>query len=234
MSAVELVFQTLDLRTLPAPGRMAGLFSAFDALVPGEPLVVLGDEDLDPLLLQMQAERPGLFEWSPLDDVAGLHRVEIVRRGGPGRREVTEALSWDHDRLDGLEKEAFEAREAGDHAKAGRLFRTFAAGLRRHIGFEEHLLFPEFEARSGLPEDHGPTAVMRSEHREIESLLDQIGAQIADPEAGHAVLAARHAFHRVLGEHNLKEEGVLYPGIDRLMTEAERDDLVRRIQGYPG
>jgi uncharacterized protein (DUF2249 family) len=234
MTAIGVVVQSLDLRSLPAPGRVSAVFAAFDSLLPGEPLLVLCDEDLDPVLVRLQAERPGAFEWSPLDDVAGVRRVEVARREAAGLRDATEALSWDHDRLDDLEGRAFRAREAGDHAEAQRLFRTFAAGLRRHIGFEEHLLFPEFEARAHMPHGQGPTAVMRSEHREIESLLDRIEARIADPEAERGLREARQMLHQVLGDHNAKEEQVLYPGIDRLMSKAERDDLVRRIQAYPG
>lgn len=223
----------LDLRAFPEAGRVAAMFSGFDALLPGEKLLLEGDGDLAPLLLRLQAERPGCFEWSPLDGAG--RSVEVERRAAAAsRRGVSEALAWDHDRLDALEQRAFEARSAGDLAEAARTYRAFAAGLRRHIGFEEHLLFPEFEARAGVPTDHGPTAVMRSEHREIEALVDRIEALISNPQAGPVVSASRDALHEVLGEHNLKEEQVLYPGVDRLMSEAERDDLVRRIQAYPG
>jgi hypothetical protein len=39
-------------------------------------------------------------------------------------------------------------------------------------------------------------------------------------------------FRDVLGGHNMKEEPILYPGTDRLLTEDERDALVPRIQAY--
>lgn len=34
----------------------------------------------------------------------------------------------------------------------------------------------------------------------------------------------------VLGNHNLKEENIVYPGTDSALTAAERDALVSRIQ----
>lgn len=43
---------------------------------------------------------------------------------------------------------------------------------------------------------------------------------------------AAHAVHRLLHEHNVKEEQVLYPTTDRLLSEAERDELVGRIQAF--
>jgi uncharacterized protein (DUF2249 family) len=221
---------SLDLRALPGGERVAAVFSAFDQLAPGQRLVLVVDHDPGHILPRFHQERGGLFEWSPLENGPDTWRLEIARRVVSGPREVSEALSWDHDRLDDLEKKAFEERAAGRLADAATTYRVFALGLRRHIGFEEALLFPEFEARAGVPADAGPTAVMRAEHRKIEALLTEIEAGIADPAS--PVEEARATLHRVLGDHNFKEEQVLYPGTDRMLSEAERDDLVRRIQGY--
>jgi hemerythrin superfamily protein len=85
------------------------------------------------------------------------------------------------------------------------------------------VLFPEFEARCGM----GPTGVMRLEHREIEALLEGIGLALPDHAAA---LALRVELHRVLGDHNRKEEQVLYPMTDRTLSPEQRDSLVRRIQ----
>jgi hemerythrin superfamily protein len=43
---------------------------------------------------------------------------------------------------------------------------------------------------------------------------------------------ARAAFHEIMRDHNAKEERVLYPSTDRLLTEAERDELVAQIQAF--
>lgn len=204
--------------------------TAFDALEPTQSVVLAFDHDPREVLSRLQAERKGLYEWSPLEEGPKTWRIELLRRDAiPGAlRRVYEALSWDHDRLDTLEAKAFEARAAGNLETAAETYAVFAHGLRRHIRFEEDLLFPEFEARAGFPADAGPTAVMRMEHQEILSLLGRIGDGIADPSA--PVESARHALHQVLGGHNIKEENVVYPGVDRLMTETESDDLVKRIQ----
>jgi regulator of cell morphogenesis and NO signaling len=157
--------------------------------------------------------------------------VEVARRAtDAGARGVAEALGWDHDRLEVIENRAFEERRAGRFAEAAAVYGTFARGLRRHIGFEEDLLFPEFERRAGVPAEAGPTAVMRAEHRIIEGLIGEIERGIGDPAAD--VDGARRRLHQVLGDHNMKEERVLYPGTDRLMTEDERDALIQRIQAY--
>ena len=226
-----LTSRTLDLRSLDAGAATARVLAAFDALEPGGSVELVAGDDLRPLLERLQGARSGEFEWSPLAEGPGLFRVELARRTtGTGTRSVTEALAWDHDRLEKLEELAFEARAARRFAEAAASYAAFALGLRRHIGFEEDLLFPEFERRSLISKGAGPTMVMRAEHRTIESLIAAIERAIGDPNADADT--SRQELHEVLADHNVKEERILYPGTDRLMAGEERDDLVRRIQAY--
>lgn len=224
--------RTLDVRGLPASAATAEALARFDALSPGERFVLVGADAGAEVLRRLQVERVGLYEWSPLEAGPTVWRTEIARRdaaSGSSRR-VLEALAWDHDRLDALEDAAFRAREAGDLQAAFDLYAEFSVGLKRHIGFEEDLLFPSFEAASGMSRAAGPTAVMRAEHREILELLERIGAGIGDAAA--PVDPLRNAFHALLGDHNLKEEHVLYPGTDELLGREKADRLVREIQSY--
>jgi regulator of cell morphogenesis and NO signaling len=92
------------------------------------------------------------------------------------------------------------------------------------------ILFPAFEDRTGLPPTAGPTAVMRTEQRQIEELLARIEDHMADPDA--YVDPLRRRLHAILGDHNFKEEQVLYPTNDQVMGEREADELVARIQRY--
>jgi uncharacterized protein (DUF2249 family) len=226
--------EDVDLRGVAAAERARRALKAFDALAPGETVVFVAADAAGDLLGRLQAERRGLFEWSVLAAGPPAWRIELARRRDElsMERGINEALSWDHDRLDTLEQAAFRKRAAGDLAGAGRLYREFAAGLRRHIGFEEGILFPAFEERSGFPPTAGPTAVMRAEHREIEDLLGRIEAGITDAAA--PVDEPRRRMHAVLGEHNVKEEQVLYPGSDEMLGAEEADRLVARIQRFGG
>jgi regulator of cell morphogenesis and NO signaling len=226
--------QTLDLRTRPAAAGIEEALARFDRLAPGERFVLAAGDSAAEVLQKMQSERPGAFEWSLLETGPAAWRIEVARHEGPARplRGIFEVLSWDHARLDALERAAFRARESGDLQTAFDLYSQFAVGLRRHIGFEEDLLFPAFEAKTGLSAKAGPTAVMRAEHREIRDLLEQIDGAIGDAASSPEGLRAR--FHAVMSEHNEKEEGVLYPGADDLLGPEEADRLVRRIQGYAG
>lgn len=228
-----LTAPTFVCKDLPPGERLPALLRTFDALGPGESFEVRSGHAPTHALAHLTKERAGLFEWSPLEAGPEVWRTEITRRvASETKRRVTEALEWDHDRLDALQSEAFAARAAGDLALATRRFHEFAVGLRRHIAFEEALLFPAFERLAGVTAQEGPTAVMRSEHREIEQRLHDMECRFTrteDPMTG-----ARAAFHEIMHEHNVKEEQVLYPATDRLLGEDERDELVGNIQAFSG
>jgi uncharacterized protein (DUF2249 family) len=225
MTATRLI----DVRQLEGPDCCGSIFDAFDALAPGESLVVVAPHEPRELLRRLQADRKGLFDWSPLEASPTCFRTEIARRAAErgARREITEALAWDHDRLDSLEQSAFEAFANGDAGSAQARWREFTLGLKRHIRFEEEILFPAFEEGVGISPANGPTAVMRDEHREIERTIDAIGLAFS---GDGAALPLRTDLHRLLGQHNLKEERVLYPGTDQCLDPEERDALVARIQ----
>ena len=224
MSAAA-VTDVVDVRRQAAAARNEAVLRAFDALAPGERLDVVGADPSAGVLRCLQTRRKGLFDWSPLESGPERFRIEVSRRAAePGAlREVGEALAWDHDRLDALEAKVFERLAAQDQASARGRWAEFTVGLRRHIRFEEEVLFPRFEERCGP----GPTGVMRLEHRQIEAILEAIGLALANEASA---LALRAELHQVLGAHNQKEEMVLYPMTDRILDALERDALVAAIQ----
>lgn len=226
--------RTVEADSLPSAERSATLLSLFDSLPPGESFVFSSHESPDWLLATLRSDRRGQFDWTPLESGRSGHRVEVSRRASErgSLRRIKDALGWDHERLARLEVSAFVARAAGNGQAAKKTYEAFSSGLRRHIALEEQLLFPLFEERSGLAPGSGPTEVMRGEHRIIERLLAEILRTIGDP--AKLPDQARAAFHEILEEHHLKEEGVLYPAIDELLEPEETDALVARIQAFPG
>ena len=222
--------RVIDVRELEGPDHCQAVLGAFDLLAPGEALVVVSDHAPRKLLRHLQADRKGEFEWSPLEAGPGHFRTEIARRDAKRQalRGVSEALAWDHDRLEAIEDRAFRLYAAGDTTAARTAWAEFDLGLRRHIRFEEDILFPTFERVTGMPPGAGPTLVMRIEHLRIEELLAAIGGALHG--AGTSPLLLRSELHRVLGEHNEKEELVLYPMTDQSLGAAESDALVAQIQ----
>jgi iron-sulfur cluster repair protein YtfE (RIC family) len=136
----------------------------------------------------------------------------------------------DHDRLDRLFQE-FQRLKRNDFDQARDVFSRFYEGLERHILWEEEILFPVFEEKSGVRQ-MGPTAVMRAEHTQIRGFLEVIHQRLLegspDTDKEEALLLSH------LGMHNMKEEKILYPAIDRLVTDAERDRIFRDMKKRGG
>ena len=140
---------------------------------------------------------------------------------------IANFMEQDHDRLDEI-FEHFQAIKPTDTPNAQSRFHEFVTGLRRHIVWEEDILFPVFEAQAEMVQDHGPTAVMRSEHRQIQSFLDQIQTKVA--EGDFDTEEAEQGLLQVLTSHNVKEEKILYPWIDNCVTEEERTSLLTQME----
>lgn len=123
---------------------------------------------------------------------------------------IKEYFSEDHDRLDALFSE-FRSLKRKDPIAAKQKFKEFLKGLTRHIVWEEDVIFPAFENKTGM-RDSGPTAMMRVEHRQIKEHLDAIHdkVRVADPNSD----ASEEALLEILEAHNAKEEGILYPSVD--------------------
>jgi uncharacterized protein (DUF2249 family)/hemerythrin-like domain-containing protein len=206
------------------------VLAAFDALAPGEALLLRTVARPEALLLALREACAGAYEWTPLVEGPGHWEVEVHKRDArPGvPRRVTEALGWDHDRLDSLETAAMEAWGARETHAAARLHLRFVFGLLRHIRFEEGVLFPEFDRVSGTSPDHGPTAAMRAEHREIEALLEDV--RLAAVSRVRPAETTRAELRALVGQHNVKEENILYPMLDRALDAQETDRLVFRFQ----
>ena len=219
----------VDARTLSPALRHPRIFETFDALPPGESFVLVNDHYPLPLLHELMAERRDQFDWSVLEAGEGRYRVRIGKRAARSPRGVDEYLTWDHRRLDALWDATKALVGSGSFAEARERYGEFRCGLDRHIQAEERVLFPIFEARAGKC---GPTEVMRIEHVAIREAMAEIDAALASSDGGMFAIVARE-LESVLGEHNGKEEHVLYPMTDRVLDDEERSDTVRRMQALP-
>ena len=145
------------------------------------------------------------------------------------QKTVTAFYRKDHDRLDDLFK-AFQTSKRSDFAKAKEAFKEFKVGLQRHIVWEEELLFPMWEEKTGMIED-GPTPMMRFEHSQIKQLLDaihhKVEGQNLDTDQDEQALV------NLLSSHNRKEERALYPAIDKVTSVEERQAVFLNMHNIP-
>lgn len=142
---------------------------------------------------------------------------------------IRESFEQDHERLDALFT-SFQNLKRSDYSKAKEAFTQFKFGLQRHIVWEEDLLFPIWEQKTGLTEG-GPTQVMRMEHRQIGELLEAIHEKVKERNSESDQEEER--LQAVLASHNMKEERILYPAIDKVLEDSERASLFKAMKEMP-
>ena len=128
---------------------------------------------------------------------------------------IVELMADDHRACDEEFAAIEQAAKRGDWAVAASALKVFADAIERHLSAEENVLFPAFEAATGM--SMGPTRVMRMEHIQMRSLLDDLRAAV---EGGDAASFSGQAetLLILMQQHNLKEENILYPMCDQHLT----------------
>jgi hemerythrin-like domain-containing protein len=113
-------------------------------------------------------------------------------------------------------------------------FRGFADAC--HHGKEEDILFQRMIER-GFPRETGPLAVMLHEHRlgrQHVSAILQVGegaGPLAVTETG-LLLENATGFILLLRAHILKEDRILYPMAERLLTGPEMDAMETEFEAF--
>lgn len=124
---------------------------------------------------------------------------------------IAALMTHDHRRCDHLFAAAEALAAEADWSAAAAAVANLARELEAHFSAEEEILFPRFEAASGMT--HGPTAMMRAEHADMRAsmrvLQDAIAAHDRDEFAGEA-----DTLLIMMQQHNMKEEHILYPMCD--------------------
>jgi len=132
----------------------------------------------------------------------------------------------DHERLGNLLKK-FRIVSARDIESGRKPFEKFKRGLEQHITWEEEILFPLFESKTGMS-GGGPTHAMRFEHKELKTLLKSIEKRINEGQASEDQV---DKLIKYLTHHNYKEENMLYAMIDESVSREERQEVFKKING---
>ena len=135
----------------------------------------------------------------------------------------------DHREADQTWARVEQAVSSGDEAAIHESFAAYKSRMLRHFAMEEEVLFPAFEAKTGMT-GGGPTAVMRMEHDQMRGLLEQMAAALAagDPEE---VLDLGDTQLMLVQQHNQKEETILYT-MAQAQLGAEWPDIAGRLANY--
>ena len=132
----------------------------------------------------------------------------------------TQVLPDHHRHCDDLFVAAEESAQRGNWAATATAFERFQDQMKAHFAAEEDLLFPAFEAATGM--SAGPTQMMRHEHEQMRSLLSQL-ALACKAHDGESYAGVAETLLMLMQQHNMKEENILYPMCDQALgAEAQR------------
>jgi regulator of cell morphogenesis and NO signaling len=121
-------------------------------------------------------------------------------------------LEHEHNEIDAIVR-AFVS-PARPNSDGGAMLLHAIRLLRHHIYVEEELLFPALTDQ-GLG---GPVHVMVDEHAEIWRILDSLEYELGTGDEAGAAEKLRDELALTLEGHNLKEEHVLYPWADEILS----------------
>lgn len=119
-------------------------------------------------------------------------------------------------------------------AKVIDFLRNFAD--KCHHLKEERLLFPALEER-GIPREGGPIGMMLAEHEEgrgyVRAMAAALESASANPVEALAVLKKEAgAYVRLLREHIVKEDEVLFEMADEILSAEEQKQLLRDFEEH--
>jgi len=143
------------------------------------------------------------------------------------KRLLTDFFRHDHDRIEELFQQFCAARAAGEPA-ARRSFQEFVQATRRHIEWEDTLMFPLYHSQAGYS-DHQIISDIEREHEHLEVLIAGISQKLAQDELGLEPEIAQ--MDKLMETHHTKEEVIVYSLIDDTLSDTDREQLFARLDG---
>lgn len=141
-----------------------------------------------------------------------------------------------HERLNELFLLHQEALLVPDIRLALERLLDFERELLAHMQFEEERLLPVYQRAGRIP--GGAIEFFTGEHKKMRLFLDrfketlrQLDAQPPDLKRKIIKLFDDQAmFKHLVEHHDLREQNILYPTLDRVTSEDERQALLRRAE----
>jgi iron-sulfur cluster repair protein YtfE (RIC family) len=138
---------------------------------------------------------------------------------------IGDFMTRGHKECDGAFARAEKSAGDGDWSSAAAGFKAFLGTMVQHLAMEEEVLFPAFEDATGMS-GGGPTETMRAEHAQMRGLFDEMRNAI-DARDADQYLGLSESLLVLMQQHNLKEEGMLYPMMDQVLG-SQAGDLIGR------
>jgi hemerythrin-like domain-containing protein len=139
-----------------------------------------------------------------------------------------------HEQLTELFLTHQEALLALDIDLALSRLQQFEQELRAHMQVEEEMLLPVYARAGQIP--GGPIVFFTGEHRKMleflarfTETLQQLKTKPANlPREIIKLFDVEAMFKHLMEHHDLREQNILYPTLDKVTTESEREELLSR------
>jgi len=120
--------------------------------------------------------------------------------------------------------------------RAETLLAEYSRDLLAHIRDEEEVMLPIYGERVNPPVG-GALDIFFAEHEKLRQFLALFAGEINkirkldDLERGALFLIdSQHLFKRLLVHHDTREKKMLYPLLDQVTTEAEREEMFTKLK----
>ena len=135
-------------------------------------------------------------------------------------------MTGDHRHCDEVLASLEQAVSNNDWDNAEKLAAQFLQEMEQHLSMEEDVLFPAFEQKTGIV--GGPTMVMRAEHKQMRELFGHLQYAV-DAKDSEELLDTTETLLILMQQHNVKEEGMLYPMSDQHLG-SEAGQVLEKMQ----
>lgn len=120
---------------------------------------------------------------------------------------ISSFLTQDHRDCDEVLAKLENTVNSENWDEVEKVFKEFASDMKYHFDMEEKVMFPAFEARTGM--QGGPTQVMRMEHAQMSQVIEQMKVDVQNKDKNH-FFGLSETLMMLMQQHNMKEEQMLY------------------------
>lgn len=139
---------------------------------------------------------------------------------------ISSFLTQDHRDCDEVLAKLENVVASENWAEVQKVYEEFASDMRHHFNMEEKIMFPTFEARTGM--SGGPTHIMRMEHQQMLQIINEMKEDIENKDKNH-FFGLSETLMMLIQQHNMKEEQMLYRMAD-MHLGGEVDTVVSQMK----
>ena len=139
---------------------------------------------------------------------------------------ISDFMTKTHALCDELFTNAENLATESNWTELNSAFQDFVTETGKHFSKEEDILFPNVERVMGS--SGGPTQVMRMEHQQMRELIALLSHAVTQKDQSE-FLGEAETLLVLMQQHNMKEEQILYPMIDRVIGQ-ESESFVRDME----